>query len=137
MQMYTNIHINININDKARSIAARKNFERAVGRPRPAPGLLTPGSRPPPRTSLVCSLIAPGALNSRVLLRIPIGSIDVGTTTTLLAARALPNNCRCVHPNCMLAFCQTRCRHPPKSYQNPRALQAKVHSFGVHSSTRI
>jgi len=81
-------------------IAARKNFERAVGRLRPAPGLLPPGSRPPPRTSLVCSLPAPGALNSHVLLRIPIGSVDVGTTTTLLAARALPNNCSCVYPNC-------------------------------------
>jgi len=80
-------------------IAARKNFERAVGRPRPEPDLLTPGSRPPPRTALVCSLPAPGTLNSRVLLRIPIGSVDVGTTTTLLPARALPNNCTCVHSN--------------------------------------
>ena len=33
-------------------------------------------------------------------VRIPIGSVDVGTTTTLLAARALPNNCTCVHLNC-------------------------------------
>ena len=86
-------------NQRNQCIAARKKFERAVGRPRPAPGLVTPGSRPPPRTALVCSLPAPGALNSRVLLRIPIGSVDVGTTTTLLAARALPNNCSCV-PNC-------------------------------------
>jgi len=85
---------------KKQCIAARNNFERAVGQPRPAPGLLTPGSRPPPRTSLVCSLTAPGALNSRILFRIPIGSVDVGTTTTLLAARALPKNCSCVHQNC-------------------------------------
>ena len=48
------------------------SFERAVGRPKPEPSLLTPGSRPPPRTALVCSLPAPGALNSRVLLRIPL-----------------------------------------------------------------
>jgi len=38
---------------------------------------------------------------------------------------------------CMLASCRTGCRHPPKSYQNPRALQAEVHSLGVHSLTRI
>ena len=37
----------------------------------------------------------------------------------------------------MLASCRTGCRHPPKSYQNPRALQAEVHSLGVHSLTRI
>jgi len=53
--------------------------ERSVGRPRPEPGPLTPGSRSPPRTTLVCSLSAPGALNFRVILRIPIGSVDVGT----------------------------------------------------------
>ena len=42
-----------------------RNFERAVGRPRPEPGLLTPGPRPPPRTSLVCSLPAPILLRWR------------------------------------------------------------------------
>ena len=60
-------------------IASHRNFERAAGRPRPEPGLLTPGSRPLLRTSLECSLSAPGALNSRVFLRIPFGSVDVGT----------------------------------------------------------
>ena len=37
------------------------------------------GAGPSDARALVCSLPAPGALNSRVLLRIPIGSVDVGT----------------------------------------------------------
>ena len=82
-----------------KNIAARKNFERFVGRRRPEPGLPTPGSRSPPRTALV-SLACAWCLELSRTLEHPIGSVDVGTTTTLLAARALPNNCTCVLPNC-------------------------------------
>jgi len=32
----------------------------------------------------------------------------------------------------MHAFCRTGCRQPQKSCQNPRALQAEVHTLGVH-----
>jgi len=58
----------------------RTGYERAVGRPRPEPGLLTPGSRPPPRTSLVCSLPAPGAVKSRVFLKIPMSALRASDT---------------------------------------------------------
>jgi len=33
---------------------------------------------------------------------------------------------------CMHAFCRTGCRNPQKFYQYPRALQAEVHTLGVH-----
>ena len=65
------------------------NFERAGDRPGPAPGLPTPGSRPPPCTSLECSFTALCAFKSRVLLRNSIRFVGVGTTTTLLAVQAL------------------------------------------------
>jgi len=65
--------------------------------PGPAPGLLAPGPPPPPRASLVCCSAALRALASRVLLQ---NSVSVGRTTTLLAARALPKNCSCVHLIC-------------------------------------
>ena len=51
-------------------------------------GLLTPGPPTPPGVSMVFSFAALRAFTSRVLLRSTIGSIGVGTTTTLLAARA-------------------------------------------------
>ena len=35
-----------------------------------------------------------------------------------------PTACQCMH-----AFCRLCCRNPPKSCQNPRALQAEVHFF--------
>ena len=91
--------------------AARKNFERAVGRPRPEPGLLTPGSRPPPRTALVCSLPEPAALNSRVLLRIPIGSVDVGTARCARHRHALRTRVSApqARAQCLLACLASSC----------------------------
>jgi len=91
--------------------AARKNFERAVGQPRPEPGLLTPGSRPPPRTALVCSLPAHGALNSRVLLRIPIGSVDVGTARCARHRHALRTRVSApqARAQCLLACLASSC----------------------------
>ena len=88
-----------------------RNFERAVGRPRPEPGLLTPGSRSPPRTSLVCSLPAPGALNSRVFLRIPIGSVDVGTACCARHRHALRTRVSApqVRAHCLLACLASSC----------------------------
>ena len=68
--------------------------------PRPTPGPLTPGPRPPPRASLVCSFAARCASKSRVLLQNPMGSAGVGNTTTLPAVRALPDNCSCVRSIC-------------------------------------
>ena len=93
------------------SHAARKNFERAVGRPRPEPGLLTPGSRPPPRTALVCSLPAPAALNFRVLLRIPIGSVDVGTARCARPRHALRTRVSApkARAQCLLACLASSC----------------------------
>ena len=67
-----------------------RKSKRAGNRPRPAPGLLTPGSRPPPRSSLVCSFAALNALKSHVLLRNSTGPVGAGTTTALLPAPALP-----------------------------------------------
>ena len=105
-------------------IAVRKIHERAGDRPRPAPGLLTPGSRPPPRTSWVCSLTAPGILKSCVFLKIPVGSVDVGTTTTLLVVRALPKDCNCMFPNCQRSHLTPRlpCSEPGVRYQTARSL---------------
>ena len=71
-------------------MVARKIFERAGRWPRPAPGLLTPGSRPPPRSSLVYSVVALNAFRSRALLRRSTGSVGVGPTIALLPASALP-----------------------------------------------
>ena len=78
---------------------------------RPAPGLLTPGSRPPSRTLLVCSFPALCSFKSRVLMWNSIGPVGVGTTTTLLVVRALHKNCRCVH-----SICQRRPACPPPSW---------------------
>jgi len=78
-------------------------------RVRPAPGLLTLGSRPQSRTSLVCSFAALSAFKSHVLLRNSIQPAGVGTTTTLLAVRTLPNNCRCVYSICQ---CSPACPPP-------------------------
>ena len=71
-------------------MAARKIFESAGRWPRPAPGLLAPGSRPPPRSSLVCSFAALNAFRSRARLRNSTGSVGVGPTTALLPASELP-----------------------------------------------
>ena len=71
---------------------ARKIFERAGRWPRPAPGLLTPGSRPPPRSSLVYSFAALNAFKSRAHFRNSTGSVGVGRTTALLPASALPKS---------------------------------------------
>ena len=59
-------------------------------RPRPAPGLLTPGSPLPPRSSLVCFCAALNVFKSRAHLRNSTGSVGVGPTTALLPAPALP-----------------------------------------------
>jgi len=48
----------------------------------------------------VCSFAALCAFKSRILLRNSIGPVGVGTTTTLLAVRALLKNCHCVHSIC-------------------------------------
>jgi len=75
----------------------------------------------------------------------------VNTTTMLMVAPARTQTCsrvqsiclrRHVSPSsalmlfapiaCMHAFLQNYCRHPQKSYQNPCALEAKVHTLGVH-----
>ena len=80
----------------------------------------------------------------------------VSTTTTLLVARARIQTCSRVQfdlltppckplacPDvvapvaCIHAFCWTGCRHPQKSYQNLRALQAEVHTLGVHPLNRL
>ena len=68
----------------------RQHIERAGRWPRPAPGLLAPGSRPPPRSSLVCSFAALNAFESRARLQSSTGSVGVGPTTALLPASALP-----------------------------------------------
>ena len=34
-------------------------------------------------------------------------------------------------------FLPNYCQHPQKSYQNPRALQAEVHTLGVHPLNRL
>ena len=81
-------------------IKEHKNDQPLQRCPRPTPGPLTPGPRPPPRTSLVCSIAARCASKSRVLLQNPMGSAGVGNTTTLPAVRALPDNCSCVHLIC-------------------------------------
>ena len=58
--------------------------------PRPAPGLLTPGSRPPPRSSLMYSFTALNASKSRAHLRNSAGSVVRGPTNALLLDPALP-----------------------------------------------
>ena len=55
-----------------------------------------------------------------------------GLDTSPKNAIMSPTACQCMH-----ALRRIGCRNPQKSYQNPRALQAEVHSLGVHSLTRI
>jgi len=71
----------------------------------------TPGSRPPPRTALVCSLPAPAALNSRVLLRIPIGSADAGTARCARHRHALRTRVSApqARAHCLLACLASSC----------------------------
>ena len=112
----------------------------AVGQPRPEPGLLTPGSRPPPRTSLVCSLPAPGAVKSRVSLRIPIGSVDVGTACCARHQHALRTRVSApqVRAHCLLACLASSCSAISATAVQPSsAAHCGIGRRGIRVSTQI